>query len=158
MIYVVLCASNTHGRTLITSGKNPSLRSFSVHFSSMLIRADAVPKALRDGKIRHVATLTPPFTHPRAHLQCTSDLCFQRRKPPVSWVLFLSVRHWAYEQGLAFVYCLQESSSHAHSYNCQGGKWPIPISDCEPTVPRDCSKNVVSWSHTFHTFRTLHVC
>ena len=32
---------------------------------------------------------------------------------------------------------------HAHSYSCQGGKWPIPISNCEPTVPRDCSKNVV---------------
>ena len=22
---------------------------------------------------------------------------------------------------------------HAHSYNCQAEKWPIPISDCEPS-------------------------
>ena len=63
-IYGVFCGSKTlsHGRILITSGKKSPLRSFSVHFSSMLMRAEAVPKALRDGKIRYVATLTPPCT------------------------------------------------------------------------------------------------
>ena len=111
-IYGGFCGSKIHGRILITSGKKSSLRNFSVHFSLMLMSAQAVPKALRDGKIRRVATLTPPCTQwftSTSAVHSTSDVANVLR---VSRVLFLSAPHWVFVQSFVFFYCGQETSSH----------------------------------------------